>query len=362
MRINSSGAHVLVDLRLTIDLTVLDTNTSEPEVELRLLPTKTYPPALKMEVADFMIFCSKEDEPAAGELLKNILSSCENEGITGYLYNDKRFCKDTEENVRKITVQIWFYLTDNFAHDNHMQDAKNEELIMLFEGIDGRSVIPIWTKGKDDFKSIPFGLASIAGLYSNDLEAMIRKTKAMFKQSKHLESKCRLQKKQNEEREKWGPLVADFILLFSKEDKPQVSAFLDDVKDKTNTIGYLYDDEIFNMGKEMLLLENVRRYAAQVWLYMTDSFVNDSNMEKTIASIKKLKERKVPMIPIWTKDKGEFQHVPYGLVSISGLRTEESDVMIRNIKKMLEQSDHTKSKKELQRKQTEEMEPRDKPC
>ena len=307
-------------------------------------------PELEMEVRDFVLFFSKKDTEAATDFFNKVTANDESHDVkvTGYMPKENML---PLEYVRNYAVQVWLFITDNFASDEEMENAKNEELIRAVNAMDSRKVtmIPIWTKPKEEYVDIPYGLASVAGLYTTDHDAMMSKVHGMFKSLKHMQEKKKMLRKPN---------IADFLLYFSKGDEEKASAFVKDVlsscKNQGNVVsGYLYNDANLCNLAETPPLEIARKYSVQIWIYFTGNFICDTEMEKIrngelIKSIKMLDDRSVPVIPIWTKPKESFNNVPYGFAAMEGLNPAQHSVMISKIEKMFSKTTHKELKRKLQ--------------
>ena len=155
-------------------------------------------------VADFMLFYAEKDKVEATTVMEDVVRECSNNQlpIIGYLYDDDGiFGMGSElskvENIRNISVQKWFYITDNFIADQKMQHFKDEELT----DNNNNNICPVWTRNRRDFEKKPYGLTSYVGLcIENGIN--IKKIVNKFKTSNHRAERKRLEAEQEKAMER----------------------------------------------------------------------------------------------------------------------------------------------------------------
>ena len=168
-----------------------------------------YPAKYTKEVVDFILFFHNDDRSEATKFMDSIIREGQDKGVQvkGYLYDDLDFEEGTEmENANAITsvgVQTWFFITDNFVNDDTMQLYKDDHLMKsIISSSQRKSIVPIWTKSKEDYIEIPYGMAAFTGLYTSD-GAVLRKVLRMFDHPRHKAAKQQLMDKQHDGKMKW---------------------------------------------------------------------------------------------------------------------------------------------------------------
>ena len=100
----------------------------------------------------------------------------------------------------KISVQRWFYITENAIQDKKMLFDIDEQIMSSLK--DNNSFIPVWSKPKEHFAQLPYGLQAYTGLYTHD-RRLIRRLRTMFDNDYHRGCKENLRKCQELEKQRW---------------------------------------------------------------------------------------------------------------------------------------------------------------
>ena len=164
------------------------------------------PPQYTLAIADAVIFYSPDDGDMVDDFHDRTIKAMEEAGcpVTMYLHDHIRDQGTELQSVSKvcdIAVQHWFYITDNFCRDKTMMLHKDEQIMNSL--MNNNSFIPIWTKPKEEFSDLPYGIKAYTGLYETDFPRFVRRVKSMFRRRDHQDMKQAIQEKQRMEKEQW---------------------------------------------------------------------------------------------------------------------------------------------------------------
>ena len=159
---------------------------------------------------DVVVFYCRKDEVEAKELVRRVETAAllAGEEIKVYLYDDdifKSVCTAFQsiEAFTSMAVEMWFLLTDSFIDDPLLQHYKDEALMnSILDPSKRCSVVPVFSKHKKDFLEIPYGFASLRGLFLQDSRLADRVLKR-FMLPRHRALKENLVKKQEQGKLRW---------------------------------------------------------------------------------------------------------------------------------------------------------------
>jgi len=152
--------------------------------------------------------------------------------------------------------------------------------------------------------------------------------------------------------------VADFVMFCCEDDEDDAEEFIEEVKAAgkekgVDICGYMYNDPCFYSGRELKSVEAVTSVAVQVWFYVTEQLAEDTYMqmykdEQLMRAL--LDSNRNAIVPIWIKNKTEYDEIPYGLAAFVGLNRTNKNVM-RTIVRMFDSPKHKILKQQLIEKQ-----------
>jgi hypothetical protein len=118
------------------------------------------PSYLTRTVQDFVILYHPEDKTIAENVCKTVLDISQEKGldISCCLYNED----DVIENISKFAVQTWLLVSENSIEDKITALHRDEALMRACKKMNG--FVPVFTKPKDMFTDLAYGLMSYKGL------------------------------------------------------------------------------------------------------------------------------------------------------------------------------------------------------
>lgn len=125
-------------------------------------------PQFRVELADAVLFYTEEDAEEATRFIRRVSAAMRRKGtpIVINCYDDlaqQTSELESVEQVCKVSVQQWFYVTERLVEDKTMRLHKDEQVLKsLFTH---RSFVPLWTKPKSEFgETLPYGMAAYRGI------------------------------------------------------------------------------------------------------------------------------------------------------------------------------------------------------
>ena len=156
--------------------------------------------------------------------------------------------------------------------------------------------------------------------------------------------------------------VVDFILFCCEKDEKEALEFMNEVIGEgcnmaVDIKGYMYNDYRFDEDREFQSVDAITSVGVQAWFYITENFIADVSMqlykdEHLMKSILQGPKRN-SVIPVWTKSKGDYSEIPYGMAAFTGLyRTDNA--LGRKITRMFDHQRHKAAKQQMIEKQKQD--------
>ena len=162
-------------------------------------------PQFRISIADAVIFYCDDDADDVDVFVERITNQLKERNIdaTIFLYDDlaqQDTVLQAVDKQCKLSVQHWFYITDSFCKDKTMMLHKDEQIVKSL--MNRNSFIPLWTKPKDEFDDLPYGIRAYRGLYAND-SRLKEKLEKMFKSGDHQANKQMIKENREKEKAQW---------------------------------------------------------------------------------------------------------------------------------------------------------------
>jgi hypothetical protein len=148
-------------------------------------------------------------------------------------------------------------------------------------------------------------------------------------------------------------IILDFILFSTDHDYIEAHNFLNKVLTGVENVkGFVYTvkdnsqtDTITNT------IGDVYNTCVQTWFYITDNFGQDNILQlythECLLQSLLANEKHLTFIPIWTKEKSNYHCIPYGIMSYSGLYSNDINLNKR-LTRLFDSSFHKDRKLQLQ--------------
>ena len=152
---------------------------------------------------DAVLFCCAKDEEEAEAFKNSVIEKMKDVcPVTIHMCYDLAPVGREFQNIAEIckhSVQRWFYITENAIQDPKMLFNINEQIMSSLK--DNNSFIPIWSKPKEHFAQLPYGLQAYTGLYAQD-KRITRRLRNMFDNGYHRGLKEHIRKSQELENQR----------------------------------------------------------------------------------------------------------------------------------------------------------------
>jgi len=212
------------------------------------------PQHLSLPIVDAVIFHSEEDVEQAQAFKEQLEEKFKDAGCSPILrlYDDiasQGRELQTAEAVCAMSAQHWFYVTDRWVDDEMMLLHKDENIIKSLK--ESNSFIPIWSKKKDEFAKLPYGVAAFTGLYAEDPRIVSKLKRFMIDSEDHQSKRQELEKQQKDKREKWIEEKKEEIKLNEKHAKEEHERKMEDLRKKFREAHP--DDPVPSTRKELVM-------------------------------------------------------------------------------------------------------------
>lgn len=148
----------------------------------------------------------------------------------------------------------------------------------------------------------------------------------------------------------------DFILFYCEKDEDDAQAFKKKIEEITKAKGLMYNDAN-SKNINIDSITNICNRAVQTWFYITDNFINNDWMLflKDTFLVRSITDHKNQFVPIWNKPKEEFENMPFGLGTYTGLNIHDSK-LIHKINQMFIHPKHIANKLQIEKNETKKTE------